>query len=229
MARFISFGFRLLGALGIVMALGAGSASDSACAQERSGVALSVQASTMGPGMGLHVGVTEGLRVQARGAFLPYSLSRDITDEDVDARVNADLQIGGPELRLDWHPFASAFHVSAGALYNLVEADGRVFPISSFEFSDEKTFDREKIGDMDATVSYSLPVSPYLGLGFGDALSGRWSFAVEAGAYYAGSPEVDLEGKGLIKPTEQNEATLEKGLESFQFIPSLSFGLSYQF
>ena len=207
---------------------GSGLAPTSAPAQDRSGIAFSLQASSMGPGAGVHVGLTDGLRVQARGTYLPYSLARDINDDDVDARVTADLQVGGPELRLDWHPFTSSFHLSAGALYNLVEADGRVVPTSSFEFNDEKTFGPEKIGDMDATVSYP-PVSPYLGLGFGDALSGQWGFMVELGAYYAGSPQVDLEGDGLIEPTEQNEATLEKGFESFQFIPNVSFGLSYQF
>jgi hypothetical protein len=82
---------------------------------------------------------------------------------------------------------------------------------------------------MNATVSYSLPVSPYLGLGFGDELSGQWSFMFELGAYYAGSPEVDLEGTKLIKPTERNEEVLTDGLESFQFIPHLALGLSYQF
>lgn len=198
-------------------------------AQGRSGVGLSVQATSMGPGIGLHVGLTESLRIQARGTFLPYSTTYNIEDDDVDTQVDADLRIGGPEVRLDWHPFTSSFHLSAGALYNLAEADGQIVPTSSFEFSDNKTFSPEEIGNMDATVSYSLPVSPYLGLGFGDELAGRWSFVFEVGAYYAGSPEVDLEGTNLIKPTERNEKVLEEGFESFQFIPHLGFGLSYQF
>lgn len=197
--------------------------------QERSGVGLSIQATTMGPGVGIHVGLTESLRLQARGSFLPYSTTQSIEDDAVDTQIDADLRIGGPEVRLDWHPFTSAFHLSVGGLYNLAEADGQIVPTSSYEFSDDKTFSPEDIGKMDATVSYSLPVSPYLGLGFGDELSGQWSFVFELGAYYAGSPEVDLEGTNLIKPTERNEDVLEKGFESFQFIPHLAFGLSYQF
>ena len=52
--------------------------------QERSGVALSVQASTMGPSVGLHVEVSETVRIRARGAFLPYSFSRDLDGDDMD-------------------------------------------------------------------------------------------------------------------------------------------------
>lgn len=196
--------------------------------QERSGVALSVQASTMGPSVGLHVGVSETVRIRARGAFLPYSFSRDLDGDDVDARVDGDLQIGGPEIRLDWHPFRSSFHLSGGVLYNITEADALIFPTSSYEFNGDKTFSEEKIGEMDAKASYSS-ISPYAGLGFGNALAERWSFRVELGAYYVGSPEFDFGGEGLIEPTERNEAILADGFESFQFYPHFAFGLSYQF
>lgn len=196
--------------------------------QERSNIALSVQASTMGPSVGLHVGVSESLRIRARGAYAPYSITRDLDDDDVDAQVDGDFQVGGPELRLDWHPFESSFRLSGGLLYNITEADALITPTSDYEFSENKTFSQERIGEMAATASYSS-VSPYAGLGFGDALNGAWSFMVELGAYYVGSPEFDFKGEGLIKPTERNEAVLEQGFESFQFYPHLAFGLSYQF
>lgn len=230
MTRFSLVSSRLLAAWLVCALLGWGLlASPSSHAQDRSGVGFSIQATTMGPGVGLHVGLAESLRLQARGSFFPYSTTRSLEDDKVDTQIDADLRIGGPELRLDWHPFTSAFHLSVGGLYNLAEADGQIVPTSSYELTDGKTFTPEDIGTMDATVSYSLPVSPYLGLGFGDELNGQWSFVFELGAYYAGSPEIDLEGTNLIKPTERNEAVLEQGFESFQFIPHLAFGLSYQF
>jgi hypothetical protein len=210
--------------------MGAGAfAPSNADAQDRSGVAFSIQGGTMGPGAGLHFGLTNSLRVQVRGAFLPYSTTRDIEDDQVDTQLDASLRLGGPEVRLDWHPFTSAFHLSAGALYNLSEVDGDIVPTSNYELDNGKTFTPEDIGTMNATVSYSTPLSPYLGLGFGDELSGQWSFMFELGAYYAGSPEVDMEGTKLIEPTERNEDVLEEGIESFQFVPHLAFGLSYQF
>jgi hypothetical protein len=196
--------------------------------QARSNIAVSVQASTMGPSVGLHVGVSESLRIRARGAFAPYSTTRDIDDEDVDAQVNGDVQVGGPELRLDWHPFQSSLHFSGGVLYNITEADALIEPTSDFKFSENKTFSQERVGEMNANASYSS-FSPYAGLGFGDALNGAWGFRVELGAYYVGSPEFDFEGEGLIKPTERNEVVLEQGFESFQFYPHFAFGLSYQF
>lgn len=196
--------------------------------EDRSGVAFSVQASTMGPSVGLHFGLSETVRLRARGAFVPYSYSRDIEEGDVDARVDGDLKIGGPELRLDWHPGGSSFHLSGGLLYNLTGTDALVTPTSSYEFNENKTFSRERIGKMDAEASYST-FSPYAGLGFGNALNGAWGFRVELGTYYVGSPTFDLEGEGLISPTERNEAVLTEGFESFQFYPHFAFGLSYQF
>jgi hypothetical protein len=159
---------------------------------------------------------------------LPYSFARDINQDDVDARVDGDVALGGPEVRLDWHPAGSSFHLSGGALYNITEADALIFPTSDYQFSDTKSFSPEEIGEMNATMSYPS-ISPYAGLGFGDALSGSWSFMVELGAYYVGSPEFTFEGEGLIEPTERNEAVLEQGFESFQFFPRFAFGLSYQF
>ena len=196
--------------------------------RERSDVALSVQVSTMGPSVGLHVGLSEAARVRVRGAFMPYSFSRDLDEGDVDARADGDLRTGGPEVRLDWHPSGSSFHLSGGVLYNITEADALIFPTSDYQFNEDKTFSQEQIGEMSAEASYS-PISPYAGLGFGDALAERWSFRVELGAYYVGSPKFDFEGEGLIEPTERNKAILTEGFESFQFYPHFAFGLSYQF
>jgi hypothetical protein len=220
----------LLGLLfcGLCFPRGVDAQESVALGQDRSSIAFSVQASTMGPSVGLHVGVSESLRFRARGAFAPYSTTESIDDEDVDAQVDGDVQVGGPELRLDWHPFQSSFHLSGGILYNITEADALIEPTSDFEFSENKTFSQERVGEMNATASYSS-FSPYAGLGFGDALSGAWGFRVELGAYYVGSPEFDFEGEGLIKPTERNEVVLEQGFESFQLYPHFSFGLSYQF
>lgn len=190
------------------------------------GVAISVQASTLGPSAGVHFEATEALHIRLRGSYLPYSYEREIED-DVTADATADLTLGGPEARFEWHPFESAFHLTAGALYNLTEVDASVVPTSAYEYNEEKTFSPDKVGSLEGTVSYSS-VAPYAGIGLGDALDSRWSFMVELGTYYTGSPEVTMEGEGLIKPTEQNAEILEDGLESFQFLPHVAFGLAFQ-
>lgn len=199
-------------------------------AQQRSGVALSAQASTMGPGIGVHVRATEALRIQVRGAYLSRRVKQTLDDNEVDARVNADVQVGGPEARLNWHPFTSSFsalYVSAGALYNVMGADARIYPTSPYKLNENKTFSVEKVGEMDIEASYS-PISPYAGIGFGDALNGQWGVMFELGAYYTGSPNFSFDGEGLIKPTQRNEAVLEEGFKSFRVLPHLAVGLSYQ-
>ncbi len=200
-------------------------------AQKRSGIALSVEASTIGPSVGVHVRAIEGFRIRVRGSYLPYSFDRDLNDTDAYDQIEGDIWLGGPEVRLDWQPLRSSFSsffISIGALYNVMEVDALMFPTSPYEFSNSKTFSAEEIGETDVEVSYA-PVSPYAGIGFGDVLSGRWSFTVALGAYYTGPPDFTFEGSGLTKVTEQNETILEEGFNSFRFFPNLAVGLSYQF
>lgn len=221
---------RTFTALLLALAVGALPAPKETHAQQRSGVALSVQASTMGPSIGVHMRATEALRIQIRGAYLARGIERPLDDNEVDARVNADIRVGGPEARLNWHPFTSsfsAFYVSAGALYNVTGTDARIYPTSPYKLNENKTFTVEKVGEMNVEASYS-PISPYAGIGFGDALNGQWGFMVELGAYYTGSPNFSFDGEGLIKPTERNEAVLEQGFKSFRVLPHLAVGLSYQ-
>ena len=196
-------------------------------AQERTGVALSVQASTLGPSVGLHYKATDALHVRLRGSYLPYNYNDEFEDNDVTAETDADLTLGGPEARVEWHPLKTAFHLTGGALLNITEVEASVIPTEPYEYSDTKTFSPEKLGTLDATVSYPS-VAPYLGIGFGDAFNSRWSFMVELGAYYTGSPEIEMEGTGLIKPTEQNASVLQEGFESFTLLPHVAFGLAFQ-
>lgn len=200
-------------------------------AQKRSGIALSVNASTIGPSVGVHVRATEGFRIRVRGSYLPYSFDRGLDGVEVYDQIEGDIRIGGPEVRLDWQPLRSSFSsffISVGALYNVMGVDALMFSTSPYEFSNSNTFSPEEIGETNVEVSYA-PVSPYAGIGFGDALSGRWSGTVALGAYYTGPPDFTFEGSGLIRSAEQNETILEEGFNSFQLFPHFAVGLSYQF
>ena len=215
----------LLFALSFPLAIGLALTPQTVHAQ--SGVALSVQASSLGPSADLHIKASDALRVRLRGSYLPYTHTEEFEDDDVTAQTDADLTLGGPEARLEWHPFKTAFHLSGGALLNITEVDARVVPTEPYEYSDNKTFSPEKLGSLRAKASYPS-VAPYAGIGFGDAVNSRWSVLVEIGAYYTGSPDIEMEGTGLITPTEQNAALLEDGLESFIVLPHLAFGVALQ-
>jgi hypothetical protein len=211
-----------------------------ALAQSRFDVALALRASTLGPGLDIHVGATDALRARVGISYLPYSVNQSFDDDDLVAALEGTFRLGGPEIRANWHPFKStsdddpslvtrnSFHLSGGVLFNITEFDAEIAPTAPFEYSDTKTFSVERVGQISATASYPL-LAPYLGLGFGDALDNRWSFLVEFGAYYTGPPQFDFSGSGLIEPTTRNADTLEEGFDSFRVFPHLGFGLSYQF
>lgn len=194
---------------------------------QRRGVAVSIQASTLGPSAGVHVRATDALHVRLRGSYLPYSHREQVDDNDVTAEARADVTLGGPEVRAEWHPFGTAFHVSGGLLLNVTEATADIVPTEPYEYSDTKTFSPEKLGSLSGRASYPT-LAPYLGLGFGDALDSRWSVLVELGAYYTGAPQFEMDGTGLIAPSAGNAALLNEGFESFVLLPHFAFGIAYQ-
>jgi hypothetical protein len=191
------------------------------------GVALSLQASSNGPGLGLHTRLAQRLQVRLAYTHLPMGHTVDVEQNGLYAAADARVRLGGAALWVDWYPFGGAFHLSGGAMAGSPRAEARVRPTQDYVYSERKTFSPERVGSLSATARYSA-VSPYVGAGWGDALDDRWSLMVDVGAYYLGRPRLDLEATGLIAPTARQEARLEERLSSFRYLPVVSLALAYR-
>jgi hypothetical protein len=205
-----------------------------ASAQSTFGIGL--RAGTLGPGADIAYNVSPKLNIRLSGSY--FSLAVDeVQEEDPDIRWKGDVAIGAVGINADFHPFGGAFRLTGGININLFDVSAVGTPIEAYCFGsvvngscDSKEFQASKLGSLGAGVGYASSIAPYAGIGFGKAAGAhsRIGFLFDLGALYTGSPEVDLNGTGLLAPTagQENEDTLNTGLESFQFYPVISLGLA---
>jgi len=205
-----------------------------ASAQHKLGIAL--RAGTLGPGAELAYSVSPKLNIRVSGSY--FSLAVDEVQEDEpDIRWQGDVVIGAVGVNADFHPFGNFFRLTGGININLFDVSATGTPTEAYCFGnvsggvcDAKEFSASKLGSLGASIGYASTIAPYAGIGFGKAAGthSRIGFLLDVGALYTGSPVVDLQGSGLLAPTAgmENEDTLNTGLESFQFFPVVSLGLS---
>lgn len=140
-------------------------------------------------------------------------------------------------LLFDFHPGGRDFRISAGAVYsnNRVEAtaNAATYVVNGTSYA------AADVGTLSGLVKGNA-VWPYLGIGWGNPLvrDATWKLAVDAGAYYMGSPRVTLNANppmpGQLPPgfdadLEKERQTIEQELSGRRFYPVLSVGFSYTF
>ena len=192
---------------------------------------VSIRIGTLGPGLHFSIPVSSSLSLRAGGSYFAYSHSAAIEDEDVNVGFQGDLDWGGATLLADWYPFRSGFRLTGGAFYNLIKVTGTGVPTEPYYLnegqSNEKIFQPERLGSLSAKLTYGSKINPYAGIGFGDGARGaRLSFLFELGAIYVGSPEIEMQGTGMIAGSASQDEVLTEGLESFQWLPVVSVGLA---
>ncbi|MCG5494949.1 hypothetical protein [Ectothiorhodospira variabilis] len=183
---------------------------------------------------GLGVEGTYGLRenVNLRGGLYGFTYSTDVEETDVD--YDADLKLRSAALLADWHPFSGGFRLTAGAYYNGNELTGK----ARGELDIGDGAERYQ-GTLDATIDWRS-FAPYLGIGYGNAIQGgRWSFALDAGVMFTGSPDVSLRGQvetndddvrqRFREDVREEERELQDDLDDFKYYPVLSLGVAYRF
>ena len=193
--------------------------------------AISFRVGTLGPGIDLSFSVNESLNLRAGGTYFAVSETSTFEDSDVNVEFEFDVKWGGATVMLDFHPFDNSFRVSGGLFYSLIEVSGGGTPTESYFLnegaSNEKEFLPERLGTLSFTLEYEQSISPYLGIGFGNATRGsRVTFLFDLGVIYTGSPTLDMSGTRMLAPTANWDTRFNEGLESFKFLPVISLGLA---
>ncbi|MBO6574554.1 MAG: hypothetical protein JJ896_03985 [Rhodothermales bacterium] len=199
-------------------------------------IGVAVRAGTLGPGVEVAYKLSPKLALRATGSTYTYTTTEEL-DEEVTVSFDAEATVGAIGAIVDFHPFNNLIRLSGGITVNLFEVSGQGTPTESYCFGDEdaggvcdgKVFTPQRMGSMGMTVSHPSSVAPYVGLGFGRvAGTKRVGFLFDVGTLYTGSPEIDLVADGLLAPTASTdqEATLNEGIESFQWYPVVSLGLA---
>jgi hypothetical protein len=143
--------------------------------------------------------------------------------------VDSEIDFSNVELKLDFHPFRNAFKLVVGAAYFSSSNINVGASFSESVFVEDIEFTSDDIGSLDIDFNWG-EFAPYVGIGFGRAVSRKGlGFSFNAGTYYTESPSITLVATNILEQTSDQEGLLNESFESFQFIPYLTFRLSYSF
>ena len=195
--------------------------------------AVTAKVGTLGAGLDLTTGLTDSLNLRLNGNYFTYS--REDTIEDVS--YDADLNFKSFGLLADWHCFNNGFRITGGVYYNGNKIDSTGIPTAGEYEINGTNYTAADIGTLKTDVELGNQVAPYLGFGWGNAIDkeGHWSFSLDVGVLFVGSPDVSasVTGPAAANTAFQNDLEAEvKNIEDdidFPIYPVVSVGLSYKF
>ena len=208
------------------------------------GVALKV--GTLGVGVDVEhmFSKKHGLRLNVNG----IKVSRDEEIEGIDYDLDLTLLTAG--LLYDYHPWESAFRLSAGFYYNGNKIEGVARPSTSeiYEIGD-KRYELTSNAKLDAKIDFKK-TAPYLGIGWSSTESNGWHFTADIGVMYVGSPKVsyklsgttgsvkdvdtgaivDIEDDGTLKQEiEKEKAEIVDEIKDYKWWPVIMIGIQKKF
>lgn len=142
--------------------------------------------STLGAGLALGYDISSSLSARATVNYFTFGMDESTSDN----QYSADLNLLSLGLLGDWHPFQSGFRVTAGAVLNGngLSLDTRTPTLDLGSGSYQ--------GNIKAEADFDT-LSPYLGIGWtsGRAAAQEFSFFVDAGVIFQGSPNLTASGQ----------------------------------
>ncbi len=191
---------------------------------------LAVKGGTLGAGLEGTVGITETVNARVGFNYFPYNY----TGTESDIEYDFDLTLLNVPLLFDWHPNGSGFRVSAGAMFNGNNIDGKAIFSGTIDINGT-TYTAAEVGTLKSEIDFNT-FAPYVGIGYGNAVGKdlRWSFALDLGVTYQGSPSVKYtttgtNPAGLTADLNAEAESLESELGNFQWYPVIMLGISYKF
>ncbi len=208
--------------------------------RENQGIGAGAYLGTTGVGVAVTFPLrNETLNLRTLVAVLPYE--RDEKLDDVEYNIDLDLLSLG--VLLDWHLMDGGFRVSGGFFSIQHDISGTANPTDDVEIGNS-TFTPEEVGTLHAEVDYSRSFAPYLGVGWGNAVTpdSRLSFSADLGVMFTDNPSASLTADSPVADANpalraQLDAELEneeerinrEDLDDIKYWPVLSFGLAYHF
>jgi hypothetical protein len=212
-------------------------------------IGASLKLGTTGPGADITIGFNNKLSLRAGYNYFSkkYRYGGETVTETVTVGGKYEFQVEYEEddeellfkletapVLLDWHPFSGSFRLSIGAFYNNNHLALTVWPADSYGFNDVDYH----VERYDQKIAFE-PISPYVGLGFGNAANRRrrLAFAFDLGVIYHGAPQVTMQAiasnpaqqSALDRDVDAEVADIEDSMKSFKIYPVITLGLSYRF
>ncbi len=219
---------------------------------------VSLGVSTLGVGIEAATPINSYLKLRAGINHMSYtSKTFDISLEDnddllqqaigyvPDYRMKGKLNFTNGHVLVDFHPVKKGiFHLTAGFYVgqNQIKASGfladengdRSTLLSGYDWPTIE-FDGHQLdinnGELDATLTLGKTIKPYVGLGFGRAISkSRVSFKFEMGAIYQGDYTLKQGGQNIdfIESEIENFTDIDTYTKWLKWWPMLNFQLTYK-
>jgi len=208
----------------------------------QNGFAIGGKVSTLGVGI-------EGVgaispNFNGRLGFNYLGFSDGFTESNID--YDGDLQLLNATGMLDWFPSStSGFRVTGGLIYQNNRVDAIARPAEVLEIGGIE-FPLAAVGQLEGSLTFPNTIAPYIGIGYGNPVrrGSAFSFNIDLGVLFPGSPQADLQATGpgvdfiggipilnnlLEDAIAQEEQDIEDNVSWLGVYPVLSIGVSYQF
>jgi hypothetical protein len=202
--------------------------------------AISPHDFALGAGIG-----TAGIGGQLTTQLIPHRLNLNVgisrfthsfhftTDN---TNFGSNLRLGGEPIVLSFYPFGGNFNIDAGAVINANRATVTGEPNANATYTiNGDTYTAAEVGSLRGATHFNT-VAPYVGVGWGQPFEGgRWSFLINAGAMYEGSPHVSLAASGassnpkLASDVKAEQSKVNSHLNFLNWWPVITVGVSYRF
>jgi hypothetical protein len=214
-------------------ALAAGLVATPALAQNKgSSVGVGVTGGTLGIGPEVNF---RSDNFGVRGSATFFSFSRGVDSDGIE--YDGDLKLRSFGGSLDLYPLGGGFRVSGGVRVgkNRVELLAQPGATTSVQVGDVN-YTGAQIGTLSGEVRANK-VAPTLTIGYGSGVGSGFSFGIDAGAMFQGSPKVRrLVATGPISTNAAFQTQLanerreiEDDIDNFKVYPILQLGLGYRF
>lgn len=170
-----------------------------------------------------------GLRVG--GNF--FSLTRNVSSNDIEYHGKADLQSGA--FTADWYPFWGGFRLSGGIRLNGNKATVTALPDQSGTITINHVAYSTAGSSIGGQITFR-DVAPYAGLGYSGTLLGGLTLGFDLGAMFQGTPRVSLNGQGPVTQLPgfaanlaQETQSLQGKVKDFSVYPVAEFTVGWRF
>lgn len=190
-------------------------------------------------GLGVHASIPLEKDLHVRFGMNYMQLSTVMKDTDGDTNVNVTLNT--IDALVDWFPLQGGFHISGGLVYNGNRIDTTT-TLNGLTFKGiTYTPFYGKLGEVDGSFKVGNIISPYIGIGWGNAGSqtAGWGFTSDLGLLYQGKPQVTLRNRSctadpatcalIAKGVADEEARLNDEYAGKTIYPVARAGASYRF
>lgn len=186
--------------------------------------------------------------VHIRGSLQNFKYDEDFEEEGVD--YEGEITSTHVGAIIDYHPFQGFFRLSAGLFVTDLAIELDASPSQTeFEIGDDVYI----IGDgnnnplqLSADIEFA-PVSPYIGIGWGNSPGEGFGFTFDVGLLVVGEADLSFDASGTAteqdtgitidvarnaefqENLQQEQADLEEEFEDFSVYPVVTLGVSYTF